>query len=485
MSDKEKEILAKHGKLKPIVRRKYVTLMSDFFILSYADISNYEEYYSVPHFVRMGYLTHAYWYGDEYKQLGDKMMAEEEKNPGLIMNAFSKLYSLGEEVMSLSEEIKNNDYSNKSHEELLKVFNKFAKLYQDFSIALGSHSIQHPVEEKLKKLLQDRENPDEDLSILSYPLKDNFSVLEQKNLLRIAILLKKKGVESFEDLTDGMLREIRKHIEEYGWINVRGGLDELWSEKEIFARIKSVEGDPQKKLKEAEVEKKDAAKQTESILKKICADKEIRKLVDLAKEVVYFRTYRTDYANKAFVNIKPLLEALSEKMSLSYKGILYLRKEEIQKNITPEKEELERRKDDYAVITTEPYKVIFSSDPERIKELKSIYCEDYKASSNIKGQTAFSGKVKGKARIVMYKSDLDKVKEGDIMVSPMTTPDFITAMERAAGFVTDEGGISCHAAIVAREMKKPCIVGTKSATKSIEDGEMVEVDAKNGVVRKL
>lgn len=67
----------------------------------------------------------------------------------------------------------------------------------------------------------------------------------------------------------------------------------------------------------------------------------------------------------------------------------------------------------------------------------------------------------------------------------MTFPNFIPAMEKASAFVTDEGGILCHAAIVSREMRKPCIIGTKIATKIFKDGDLVEVDANKGTVKKL
>ena len=80
-------------------------------------------------------------------------------------------------------------------------------------------------------------------------------------------------------------------------------------------------------------------------------------------------------------------------------------------------------------------------------------------------------------------ADLAKVNEGDILVALQTAPDILPAMRKAAAFVTDMGGITCHAAIVAREMKKPCIVGTKSATKIIQDGDFLEVDADKGDVR--
>ena len=75
--------------------------------------------------------------------------------------------------------------------------------------------------------------------------------------------------------------------------------------------------------------------------------------------------------------------------------------------------------------------------------------------------------------------------KGDILVAIMTTPNFIPALEKAAAFVTDEGGITCHAAIIAREMKKPCIIGTKIATKFLKDGDIVQVDANNGIVHIL
>ena len=65
----------------------------------------------------------------------------------------------------------------------------------------------------------------------------------------------------------------------------------------------------------------------------------------------------------------------------------------------------------------------------------------------------------------------------------MTRPEFLPLMSKASAFITDEGGITCHAAIVAREMKKPCIIGTKIGTKALKDGDMIEVDADKGVVK--
>jgi len=101
----------------------------------------------------------------------------------------------------------------------------------------------------------------------------------------------------------------------------------------------------------------------------------------------------------------------------------------------------------------------------------------------IKGQIAYKGFAKGLVRILRRRIQVSELKKGEILVSPMTTPDFVPAMKKAGAIITDEGGITCHAAIVARELKKPCIIGTKIATKVLKDGDLVEVDANKGIVR--
>jgi pyruvate,water dikinase len=83
------------------------------------------------------------------------------------------------------------------------------------------------------------------------------------------------------------------------------------------------------------------------------------------------------------------------------------------------------------------------------------------------------------------KSEIPHLLDGEVLVTAMTTPDYLPAMHKAVAFVTDEGGITCHAAIVAREIGKPCVIGAKIATQVLKDGDMVEVDADNGVVRKI
>jgi len=86
---------------------------------------------------------------------------------------------------------------------------------------------------------------------------------------------------------------------------------------------------------------------------------------------------------------------------------------------------------------------------------------------------------------VLSLEDFDKFESGDILVTSMTRPEFLPIMKKAAAIITDEGGITCHAAIVSRELNIPCVIGTKNASRSLKDGNRVEVDADHGIVKKI
>ncbi|TDA28302.1 MAG: phosphoenolpyruvate synthase [Archaeoglobi archaeon] len=100
----------------------------------------------------------------------------------------------------------------------------------------------------------------------------------------------------------------------------------------------------------------------------------------------------------------------------------------------------------------------------------------------LKGLGASPGVASGHVKIVKETKDITKVEQGDILVAVMTTPDMVPAMKRASAIVTDEGGMTCHAAIVSRELGVPAVVGTKNATKVLKDGMLVTVDGEKGVV---
>ena len=151
---------------------------------------------------------------------------------------------------------------------------------------------------------------------------------------------------------------------------------------------------------------------------------------------------------------------------------------------------IERRK--VYAFHLESGKLKFFEGESAINLFKSIINEAHmKKSMQISGIAASGGIAKGKVRVVRVEDlkqlmdDMKKFRIGEIMVTTMTQPTMAALAGKAAAIITDEGGITSHASILAREFKIPCIVGTKNATDKLKDGDLVEVDANMGIVRIL
>lgn len=123
-------------------------------------------------------------------------------------------------------------------------------------------------------------------------------------------------------------------------------------------------------------------------------------------------------------------------------------------------------------------------ESEKSKVQGSESVEANQAVVLLRGAAASLGVATGPVKVIHHHEEIDKVKEGEILVTEMTTPDFVPAMKRAAGIVTDTGGRTCHAAIVSRELGIPCVVGTSTATAKLKTGQIVTVDGSKGLVYK-
>jgi phosphohistidine swiveling domain-containing protein len=137
--------------------------------------------------------------------------------------------------------------------------------------------------------------------------------------------------------------------------------------------------------------------------------------------------------------------------------------------------------------------VYFSRENNKLKEeflfdkdyddFIKLYSKEKNEEKELHGNTASLGKVIGKVRVCKTKEDLDNFEKDEILVAKMTRPEFVPAMKKAKAIITDEGGITSHAAIVSRELGIPCIIGTKNATIILKNGMLVEVNANHGFVK--
>lgn len=142
----------------------------------------------------------------------------------------------------------------------------------------------------------------------------------------------------------------------------------------------------------------------------------------------------------------------------------------------PQDIEFAVEKDEIAIVQTRPITTIEKRIEKDGKEIKGEVI--------LSGLAASPGIGVGKIKIVKNLSDLDKITKGDVLVTKMTNPDMVVTMQKSAAIITDEGGLTAHAAIVSREMGIPCIVGTQDATTKLKEGEIITVDGSNGKVYK-
>lgn len=184
------------------------------------------------------------------------------------------------------------------------------------------------------------------------------------------------------------------------------------------------------------------------------------------------------------------MEQFSKLLNIDFELVRYmddnLLEEFIQERNNKKLKEKLKKRSVFVVQTTNKKGINVFYEGEKGKELlkrEGINLEVDKQTNIIKGQSANSGKVIGRARVLKTSSNVKDFKKGDIIITGMTTPDFVPLIKKCSAIITDEGGITCHAAIVSRELKKPCIIGTKIATQVLKDGDLVEVDADNGVVK--
>ncbi len=203
-------------------------------------------------------------------------------------------------------------------------------------------------------------------------------------------------------------------------------------------------------------------------------DKFINFLLEIRKNYGEFSYEFADFILKSIPKIYPEINGFEDVILI----------QEFETGVFPLRQELEKRKKYYSLYSHYLETDILFEELSKEHELEIVE-EILEEVNEVRGDIAMRGKARGVVKLIFKTEDCNKVKIGDILVSPMTTPDHIIAMDKASAFVTDEGGITCHAAIVAREFQKPCIVGTHNATKVFKDGDLVFVDADEGVVRKI
>ncbi len=216
-------------------------------------------------------------------------------------------------------------------------------------------------------------------------------------------------------------------------------------------------------------------------------DPVLRRDCILAHTYAFIKTDRVDCWKEAMSYVRGLFRKLAQKGGWTIEEAINLTQQEIRRilleGVYPTLDEVKRRSSKQCIFHFTPHGMEIVYDPGRIQQLRGRVQHVF--SSSVKGVAVSQGIARGRVTLVTDKSHLPNVTQGDVLVAIYTTPEYLPAIMRAAAIVTDEGGMTSHAAVLSREMGKPCIVGTNNATRVLKDGDLVEVDADSGTVRKL
>lgn len=423
-----------------------------------------------------------------------------------------KTHKLGEEMNKWTEEnIFNVDLTSLNGNELINLLKKFIEFQNKeyvYGIAIsildfGEFSF---VEDNLKKFLKEKLNKEEyqeAFQAFTEPIHNSFAQDQEENILRLMEEfynekwindIKNKSLGEIKELNPKFYKKLQEHTKKHCWIYyVYSG--PAYTEEDFLAFIKEYSKDsinPTEKLKEIKEKKEKIEKLKKQYLEKLKPDDFNLFILNLAGKIIWGKPRRKDYQSKSYYHIEKLMKEIAKRLYISLNQARSTPIEMLEQGLKGKNIDLklinEINKFHMCLANGDgTVSVLIGHEAREFyeKEVKKDEEEDLSNISEIKGDTACHGNASGIVKIVNQSPDIAKMKDGNILVSTATTPSIVLAMKKAAAIVTDEGGLTSHAAIVSRELNKPCVIGTKIATKVLKDGDLVEVDADKGIVKIL
>lgn len=228
-------------------------------------------------------------------------------------------------------------------------------------------------------------------------------------------------------------------------------------------------------------------KQTRSVyFKKLNLSPRLKHWLDILDRYVYYHDLRKELQCRTLYAFHLLMSEVAKRLKARPEDLQWLWHHEIKALLNGQTiaySEIKRRKNWVASISWSPRLTFYSGlAAKRIKDRELPVKKEF--GQELKGLGVTAGLVRGRVKVCVGVIEaLRKIKKGDILVTNMTTPDYVPIMKKVAAIITVQGGITCHAAIIARELRIPCIVGMKIATQILKDGDSVEVDVEKGIVK--
>ncbi len=446
------------------------------------------------------------------KYFFEKILAETDFPEKVKRNTFR----LGDELLTFCDSVSSLSLKSVSDDKLVDMYDEYAKRIRIMRawgwippLVDGADEtfLTDHIQDSFQSLLraQGREaNTNEYFSILSSSEEE--SEVRNEERIRLDLFMSIVGdddetlkhlrrlsseeflcwVDENREKKAGMVRD---HAKEFEWLPYAYEGPGMTAEDVVTLLRETLESgiDPKAVLNDMKTRPERLVRRKAEIIRELDMPDELQHLFRVLTVFMAFKDHRKGLYQRSYVKMDPVLEEIGRRSGLKLQEVKYLTQKEIGEALSGRDfKSICSERVKYCMARTENGVTKFLS-PEEIENIKREIRDETAVSeeNDLRGQIAYPGVARGKAKIVLVREDVEKMNEGDIIVSSSTNPDLISAMQKASAFVTDMGGITCHAAIVAREMRKPCIVGTKIATKVFHDGDEIEVNADDGVIRKV
>ncbi|MBI5036240.1 hypothetical protein HZC09_02760 [Candidatus Micrarchaeota archaeon] len=437
---------------------------------------------------------------EEWKALGDAAYSKTKNEHGFFEWNCREVEKHCNGMASIAEKAWNSDLKGKTNRELLDFYDAYGKEMRLATASGLTFSFIDAVNDLLTKELKQKlerahkEKLSEVFTLLTTPNEESFLKKERKGLLKLGEkiqnekpeLLKLKPKELVEKLDDQLKKEFDSHYRAYFWLpyNYEGP---AWSKENVASNLLALAKKGfTEQLQQIEKEELELNEQQKEGEKKL--DAETRELIRKAKKIVYLKGLRKELFFKSYCLMEPWLRETAKRFGYSLKQVRFLDTREVEALLLENKkvpEETLNARYKHCVHYAHDARYGIFTGKEAEYASSRIIEEKAEKEDELKGECAYPGKAKGTVKVINELADLKKMKKGDIIVSIQTNVNLVPAMELSTAIVTDIGGITCHAAIVSRELKIPCVIGTRVATKTLKDGDVVEVDATKGIVRKI
>jgi len=407
-----------------------------------------------------------YLYEDEWmdclRKLSNYLLSqsvdEQEKEFNQSSDAFLKV----------AKRVYQKDLTKWSNKKLIAWFKQHLDTYSYFSLCVfPPWAVDIILAPKLKHELE-KVNPEKAnawFEAISSQTRPDRMTQQQIDLLKIGI--------------SGNFAKLKKHVQKYCWLPIYNLGEQPWTAEDFKKQLAEIK-DQKRELKEKINSFKKKQSEYNTALQEIKPSPDLKRLIETVHLYTFLRNERVDKWRIVLHQIEQFYHEIARRANILPEDAANFFNEEImnylEKEILPE--DYAQRKTQNALLYRDGIRKIFTKTEDieklRIQELGEITKEEIK---EVKGLPAYKGIVTGYVRVIRTPQDLPSLKQGEILVAHHTSPDFVLAMKRSAAIVTDEGGITSHAAIVSRELKIPCVTATKEGSNVFKTGDFIEVNA--------